>query len=372
MKPGGFFPLLAFVCCAPFWGVSAPGSAQTSGAAPHFAVPPALLDDGMFRLEKPPSRLEGRGSATSSQPSAFSGPVQKVSSGGYSSSADLLAIDLNVDGIPSTPAHADAVGLPDAAGLPDASGLPDAPDAAPAAAGGGGRYHPERANERMVTWKTLPKDFLHDQKDIWFTFPGKLGTGHHWVPVLAVAGVTAGLIYADPHIMPYFRAHQGNIDKINDGFDPMITTAEVIAVPAGLLAAGYARHDNYQISTGLMGALAYGDSVVPNLVIKAITRRERPSDIPAPEPFTGTFFNGGKSPLKGSSFPSGHATAAFSVATVVAYRYRNHKWVPIAAYALATAIGLSRIATMAHFPSDVFLGAAMGYSVARYQTVRPQ
>ncbi len=146
----------------------------------------------------------------------------------------------------------------------------------------------------------------------------------------------------------------------------------MIAVPTGLLIAGYARHDNYQVSTGLMGALAYGDSLIPNLVIKAITRRERPADVPAPEPFTGTFFNGGKSPLKGSSFPSGHATAVFSVATVVAYRYRNHWWVPVAAYALATTIAASRITTMAHFPSDVFLGSAMGYAVARYQTVRPE
>jgi membrane-associated phospholipid phosphatase len=285
--------------------------------------------------------------------------------GAFGAPSDLLAIDLNVDPLPE-----DA--LPDTSAFSESAELPDAPDAPDPAAAAGGRYHPERANERMVTWKTLPKDFVHDQKDIWFTFPSRLARGHHWIPVLATAGMTAGLIYADPHIMPYFRRHQKNIDKINDGFDPMITTAEVIALPAGLLAAGYARHDNYEVSTGLMGALAYGDSVIPNLVIKAITRRERPSDVPDPKPFTGTFFNGGKSPLKGSSFPSGHATAAFSVATVVAYRYRNHKWVPIASYALATAIGLSRIATMAHFPSDVFLGSAIGYSVARFQTVRPQ
>jgi membrane-associated phospholipid phosphatase len=276
----------------------------------------------------------------------------------YGSAAGLLAIKLNLGG------------LPDAQPNAPESPLPDAPE--PAAGAAETHYHPERAGARVVTWKSLPRDFLHDQKDIWFTFPGRLATGHHWVPVAAVAGVTAGLIYADPHIMPYFRDHQKNLDKINDGFDPLITTAEVIAVPAGLLTAGYIRKDNYQISTGIMGALAYGDSVVPNLVAKAITRRERPSDIPAPEPFTGTFFNGGKSPLKGSSFPSGHATAVFSVATVVAYRYRNHWWVPVAAYALASTIAASRITTLAHFPSDVFLGSAMGYAVARYQTVRPQ
>jgi membrane-associated phospholipid phosphatase len=362
MKLGGWSPLLVLGICAPFWGVSAPASAQMcSFPAPHFAATAALLDDGVFRPDRSRPGVQERDIWGGVSFPRFRMLENWDTRGASGSSADLLSIDLNIGGLPDAPAAAQ----------PDAAELPDAPEPTTPTATGR-HYHPERANARVVTWKSLPRDFVHDQKDIWFTFPGKLATGHHWVPVLAVAGVTAGLIYADPHIMPYFRDHQKNIDKLNDIFDPMITTGMVIALPAGLLAAGYARHDNYQISTGLMGALAYGDSVVPNLVIKAITRRERPSDVPPGEPFTGTFFSGGKSPLKGSSFPSGHATAAFSVATVVAYRYRNHKWVPILSYGLAAAIGLSRVATMAHFPSDVFLGSAMGYGIARYQTVRPQ
>src|SRR5438270_8592286 len=34
---------------------------------------------------------------------------------------------------------------------------------------------------REVTWKSLPKDFLRDQKNIW-TFPVQLAKGHHWLP----------------------------------------------------------------------------------------------------------------------------------------------------------------------------------------------
>lgn len=277
----------------------------------------------------------------------------------YAGSSSAIGYSSSVASLPDAPDPARIADSPDPAGRPAAAG----------AGAGGPEHHP---GERVVTWKSLPGDFLHDQKDIWGVFPSQVARGHHWVPVLAVAGLTAGLIYADPHIMPYFRSHQRNWDKAADVFDPMITTGEVIALPALLMGAGYARHDQYQVSTGLMGALAYGDTVVPNLVIKAITRRERPSDIPTGHPYTDTFFNGGKSPLKGSSFPSGHSTAAFSVATVVAYRYRNHKWVPPLAYGMATAISLSRIVTQAHFPSDVFLGSAIGYTVARYQTVRPQ
>jgi membrane-associated phospholipid phosphatase len=223
---------------------------------------------------------------------------------------------------------------------------------------------------RQTTWRSFPRDFLQDQKAIWL-FPGQLANGQHWIPTIAITGVTAGLIVADPHTMPYFRSHTRTFDTVNDYFDTATTTAEVIAVPAALMIAGYKRHDPYQVSTALMAAEAYADSAVVDLAIKAITRRERPADVAPGAPFTNTFFSGGKSPFRGSSFPSGHAAGVFSVATVVATRYRNHRWVPWVAYGFATAVSFSRVTTSAHFPSDVFLGAALGYTITRYQVLRP-
>ncbi len=72
---------------------------------------------------------------------------------------------------------------------------------------------------REVTWKSLPKDFLRDQKNIW-TFPVQLAKGHHWLPTLTITGVTAGLIVADPHVMPYFRDHAVNLDRLPAESDP--------------------------------------------------------------------------------------------------------------------------------------------------------
>lgn len=224
---------------------------------------------------------------------------------------------------------------------------------------------------RDISWRKLPHRFLQDQKAIWL-FPTKLARGQHLVPALAITGLTAGLIVADSHAMPYFQSHAGNLDDINDAFDSSITSAAVIGVPTALLLAGYARHDDYQVDTALLSGLAYADSAVVDLAIKAVTRRKRPSDVPQGGPFTDTFFAGGKSPFKGSSFPSGHAAGAFSVATVIATRYHRHRWVPWLAYGFATAVSLSRITTSSHFPSDVFLGAALGYTITRYQTLRPQ
>ncbi|MGB8131104.1 MAG: phosphatase PAP2 family protein [Candidatus Angelobacter sp.] len=224
---------------------------------------------------------------------------------------------------------------------------------------------------REVTWKSLPKDFLRDQKDIW-TFPVQLGKGHHWLPTLTITGVTAGLIVADPHVMPYFQDHARNLDRLNDAFDPSITTAETIAIPTSLLLIGYARQDRYEVGTAILAGEAYGDSAIVDLAIKAITRRKRPSDVPAGADFHNTFFAGGKSPFKGSSFPSGHAAGAFSVATVIASRYHTHRWVPWVMYGMATAISFSRVTTSAHFPSDVFLGAALGYTITRFEVLKPR
>ena len=223
-------------------------------------------------------------------------------------------------------------------------------------------------SDREVSWRKLPRDFLHDQKEIWL-FPTHLTNRRTWLPTLAVVGGTAGLIYADPHVMPFFRSHEGRLDDLNDVFDPSITSAEILALPVSLLTAGYIRHDSYQVGTAILCAEAYGDSAVVELSLKAITRRERPRDIPTGS-FSNTFFNGNKSPFSGSGFPSGHAAAAFSVATVVAHGDQSHRWVPWAVYGLATAISFSRVTSNAHFPSDVFLGAALGYTITRYQVLR--
>lgn len=248
----------------------------------------------------------------------------------------------------------------------DNSDLPDAPSET--------IFHPHHggdpASDRQVSWHSLPKDFLHDQKQIWL-FPVQLAKGKHLLPTLAIAGGTAVLLATDSNVMPYFGKHQGQLDDINDVFDSYITTGEVIAVPASLLLAGYLRHDDYQVQTAILAGEAYADSAIVDLAMKAVTRRKRPIDVIANN-YEDTFFAGGQSPFKGSSFPSGHAAGVFSVATVVAARYHNHRWVPFLAYGFATAISCSRITTLAHFPSDVFLGAALGYTVTKYAVLQPR
>ncbi len=65
-----------------------------------------------------------------------------------------------------------------------------------------------------------------------------------------------------------------------------------------------------------------------------------------------------------TSFPSGHASAAFSVATSIACQSES-KAVDILAYSLATLVALARVHDEAHWASDVLAGSALGYFIAR-------
>jgi len=66
------------------------------------------------------------------------------------------------------------------------------------------------------------------------------------------------------------------------------------------------------------------------------------------------------------SFPSGHTSTAFSLATVAEQHYGWKVGVP--AYALASCIGLTRIEQNRHYLSDVLAGATLGVIVGRTVT----
>lgn len=63
------------------------------------------------------------------------------------------------------------------------------------------------------------------------------------------------------------------------------------------------------------------------------------------------------------SFPSGHAARAFAGAELVRSEY-GMKW-GAAAYAVATTVGVLRIAGDHHYVHDVLAGAAIGFASAR-------
>ncbi len=64
------------------------------------------------------------------------------------------------------------------------------------------------------------------------------------------------------------------------------------------------------------------------------------------------------------SFPSGHTTQAFAVASVIAEHYESPV-VDVVAYGIAALVGYSRMNTDSHYPSDILAGALIGTAVGR-------
>src|SRR5688572_1302624 len=85
--------------------------------------------------------------------------------------------------------------------------------------------------------------------------------------------------------------------------------------------------------------------------LKIATGRSRPDEKRGSRDFDP--FSGDK------SFPSGHATQAFALATVVSEHY-DSPWVTATSYGLAGLVGLARLNNDEHWASDVLAGAAIG------------
>ena len=63
-----------------------------------------------------------------------------------------------------------------------------------------------------------------------------------------------------------------------------------------------------------------------------------------------------------ASFPSGHTTQAFVLASAISANYES-PWVKVSSYSLASAVGMARIEQNAHHASDVFAGALIGTAI---------
>ena len=226
------------------------------------------------------------------------------------------------------------------------------------------------ATYQPVTWKNLPIRVLGDQKLVWL-FPLHLAQGQHLLPAIGVVGITGGLMAADAHIMVHVRDNASSFHEYDKIFSGTNTGIVTVLIPATFYLYGVIGKSSYSEQTALLMGEAYLDSAIPHVAMKLVSRRLRPDAVPSSSDFTDTFFKSHVSVFgKGSSFPSGHAAGIFSIATVVAERYRHHRWVPWVAYGLAAAISFSRVPTFAHFPSDVFLGAALGYTITRFDVLR--
>ena len=200
------------------------------------------------------------------------------------------------------------------------------------------------------TLKGLGKEFLLDQEQIW-TSPAKLQfSDTQWL--LPLSGIAAGLFVTDTDYSKHLSHNPTTLSHYttvsNAGVGALVGGA------GGMWLLGHVKHNEHWSETGFLAGEAALNSFVMVEALKYPLGRERPYQGDG----TGPFFRGG------TSFPSEHAAAAWSVAGVIAHEYPG-PFMKIMAYGLASLVDYSRIRSRQHFPSDVFVGSIMGNLIAQ-------
>lgn len=189
------------------------------------------------------------------------------------------------------------------------------------------------------------EDFAGDQKDIW-TSPAKIRFSDT-VWLVPLSGLTAGFLVTDAD-----RARHQSHDPKTLSRSSNISNAGVAALAGGaglMWVLSYKDHDEHRRETGLLAGEAALNSLMITETMKYSFRRDRPLESDG----SGQFFK------NGVSFPSEHAAAAWSIASVIAHEYPG-PMTKLLAYGAAGLVSYSRVRAEQHFPSDVLIGALIG------------
>jgi membrane-associated phospholipid phosphatase len=169
-------------------------------------------------------------------------------------------------------------------------------------------------------------------------------------------------VFAKDNLVPLFAGTatalaasslDGRTQSSLNGYAPRLSSAAssaggtgvMLPVTVGLFAAGrFVENGRFRAFT-YDATQALVVNTVYTSVLKQVTSRSRPD---------------GSNTL---SFPSGHTSSAFAVATTVNAHYGWKAGIP--SYLAASAIGLSRITTNKHHLSDVVAGATLGFVTGR-------
>ncbi|HKQ64305.1 MAG TPA: phosphatase PAP2 family protein [Methylomirabilota bacterium] len=184
--------------------------------------------------------------------------------------------------------------------------------------------------------------------------------GPSWLaPVGMVLSVVVAALLVDPRLRtwaphwkhPALDALVGLINPIGAGATLLVACVALTVICRGL---GYARLRD----TAWLAALTFSCAGITEFAIKHLVGRARPDAGLASMAVLGPGFRPDV-----DSFPSGHATSVFAVATIFASAYPR---VAAPAYALAAAIALGRVYLERHYLSDIVAGAMIGILFAAY------
>lgn len=176
-----------------------------------------------------------------------------------------------------------------------------------------------------------------------------------WAKAGAATALVGGVILFDESIRyDIGRNSNSTTQKIAGKVGPLGAEYSWGVLGGFYLAGKYLHNEKARAvaQEGLISSLIAAGAITP--LLKSTIGRSRPSQT------EGTFVAGNG----GASFPSGHTTQAFAIASVIASHY-DSRVVKTVAYGLAGAVGWARMENNAHYGSDVVAGALIGTLVGR-------
>lgn len=153
-----------------------------------------------------------------------------------------------------------------------------------------------------------------------------------------------------------FRTINNAQNPYRDGFFEYLDHSSLPsfgAIPIGFVVIGSVAENYSAVNAGILSAAAQVMTLGVTLAVKGIAARPRPF-----ETLQDVKLKHSWSAL-GHSFPSGHSSQAFAIATVISLSYKNAS-VAIPFFLWAGAIGYGRVYLGVHYPGDVLGGMVIG------------
>jgi len=210
--------------------------------------------------------------------------------------------------------------------------------------------------------KSIQTCLLHVAQDEWGIVKAPLALRDRDTPALAAFGASTTLALAtDTDAMAQLGVNPSREDNANKYSNYVGLYAPPVALAAGFLL-GTAKHDNHLQQTTILAEEAMVDSFILNTGLGYVIDRQTPNQGNG----KGNIWPHGTATWPdGQSMPSDHSILAWSFAHVVASEYDGWATKTVV-YSIAGSVSAARVIARKHFPSDVFVGAVLGYYIGGY------
>ena len=203
------------------------------------------------------------------------------------------------------------------------------------------------------------KGFLADTAHI-VTSPLRYNSSD-WMKVAVVLGTTGILLAVDEDAQDFFQRNKSSTtDKISDWFEPLGRADIQAPVLGGLYLVGAFLDNDKLKRVSLLSLETFGITALLTTGVKRLSGRRRPLSDKQEFAWRGPSFSS-----KNTSFPSGHTSSMFAIATTISLEFPEEPLVSILAYTTAGLTSFARLNDNEHWVSDAFFGACLGYFISK-------